>query len=288
MQKDQYQPIDIRALASKDFPKLAKWIPNGIYSFLERLLHIDHLNEFFSTHCNSDAQTFLDEVVKELDLTIQWHEDDFKKIEALKGQRVIVAANHPYGGAESMALFSVLHRLFPQMKLVVQNYLKFIKPIRTACVFNKGGARTLMNAVISGASLLFYPAGYCSRLLSTGEVYDYKWRDSFVRIARKHKLPIVVIYIDGQLSKKVHRWTRFRQIFGIKTSIETIFLVDEMFKLYGSTLKMVVGDVITPDLLDENLSDQQHADKLRQYCYDLRANPSLGYDPAKEATLPQM
>ena len=184
-----------------------------------------------------------------------------------------------------MVLFDWIHRNFPDCRLVAQSFLKFIKPLGKTCVYNKKEVRSLMNAVADKTSLLIYPAGYCSRKLSFGEVFDYDWKASFVKIAKKNNMPIAVFYTDGQLSPRMHSWTKFRRIFHIKTSFETMFLVDEMFKLKGSTLRIVLGDVIDPNKLDDSISKEEWAARIRQYCYELRKNPKLKFDYTKEATL---
>jgi len=62
-----------------------------------------------------------------------------------------------------------------------------------------------------------------------------------------------------------------------------------MFKLKGKTLRMVVGSTITPEMIDEaKMSDRLLADKLRQYCYELRKDPELVFDPNIVPTLPQL
>ncbi|NLZ77199.1 MAG: hypothetical protein GX911_04445 [Spirochaetales bacterium] len=289
MSPTPYVPIDLPSLAKRVNPTLAKIIPRFMYRRLERLLHIKEVNEFLEAHHDDDTRTFLDAVVSYLDLQIVMEGRGMEALHALEGERAVFASNHPYGGPEAIVLFSIVHRLFPDAKLVAQSFLKFIKPIETACVFNKKEVRTLLEASNNRNSLIFYPAGYCSRVLSNGEVFDYGWQPSFVRIARKNRMPILVIYTDGELSRKVHRWTRLRKLLRIKLSIESIFLVDEMFKLKGKTLRMVVGSTITPEMIDEaKMSDRLFADKLRQYCYELRKDPLLVFDPKIDSSLPQL
>jgi hypothetical protein len=284
-----YQPIDLPSLAKKVNPKLARLIPRFMYRKLEKLLHVEELNEFFEAHHDDDTQTFLDAVVSYLDFEIVIDGQGIEALTALEGEPVIFASNHPYGGPEAMVLFSIVHRLFPDAKLVAQSFLKFIKPVEKACVFNKREVKTLMEAANNRNSLIFYPAGYCSRVLSNGEIFDYGWQSSFVRIARRKRMPILIVYTDGQLSRKVHWWTRLRKLLNIRLSIETIFLVDEMFKLKGKTLRMVIGSTITPEMIDSSkMSDRLFSDKLRQYCYELRKDSRLIFDPNIQPTLPQL
>ena len=283
----KFQPINIKALATRVNPTLGKVIPKFLYNKFEKILHIKELNEFFEAHCNDEPQAFLDSVVEFLNIKLELENNiGALDVEALKGQSVMFVSNHPYGGPEAMVLFDWIHRNFPDCRLVAQAFLKFIKPLGKACVYNKKEVRSLMNAVADKTSLLIYPAGYCSRMLSFGEVFDYDWKASFVKIARKNNMPIAVFYTDGQLSSRMHRWTKFRRIFRIKTSIETMFLVDEMFKLKDTTMRIVAGDVIDPNKLDDSVSKEEWSARIRQYCYELRKNPSLKFDYNKAATLP--
>ena len=284
----KFQPINIKALATRVSPKLGKLIPKFMYNKFEKILHIKELNTFFEAHCNDEPQAFLDAVVEFLDIKLVLEDNAGlgESAEALKGQSVMFVSNHPYGGPEAMVLFDWIHRNFSDCRLVAQAFLKFIKPLGKTCVYNKKEVRSLMNAVADKTSLLIYPAGYCSRKLSFGEVFDYDWKASFVKIAKKNNMPIAVFYTDGQLSPRMHRWTKFRRIFHIKTSFETMFLVDEMFKLKGSTMKIVLGDVIDPNKLEDSVSKEEWAARIRQYCYELRKNPKQKFDYTKEATLP--
>lgn len=286
--ESSFLPINIKALASRVSPKLGRLVPKFMYNKLERILHVKELNAFLSEHENDDAQQFLDAVVSFLEISTSYEGHGISQVDAIKGRHVMFASNHPFGGPEAMVLFDYLHREFPDCRLVAQSFLKFLKPLGKSCVYNKKDVRTLLNAVNEGSSLLIYPAGYCSRELSFGEVFDYDWKPSFVKIAKRNNMPIVIFYTDGQLSKRMHRWTKFRRIFHIKTSIETLFLVDEMFKLKGRTMRMVVGSIIDPARLDDSVTNEEWAARLRQYCYELRNDPNLEFDYGKKAVLPKM
>src|SRR5690554_5345216 len=124
-----YVPIDLPSLAKKVNPTLAKLIPRFMYRKFEKLLHLEEVNSFFEAHYDDDPQTFLDSVVSYLDLKIALEGQGIEALEALEGERVVFASNHPFGGPEAMVLFSIVHRLFPDAKLVAQSFLKFIKPV---------------------------------------------------------------------------------------------------------------------------------------------------------------
>lgn len=285
--KEEYVPIDIRSLAKKVSPVLGRLIPGFMYRHFEKLLHLEHLNTFFAAHYNDSPEEFLDAVVKELDIKIVIDGKGLDYLDTLTSTSPIFASNHPYGGPEAMVLFSVLIKKFPQCRLVAQNFLKFIKPIESSCVFNKKGVKTLMEALEQKKPLLIYPAGFCSRMLSFKDVFDYEWKQSFVKMAKTNNVPIQVFFTSGELSKRMHRWTKFRKIFRIKLTIETMYLVDEMFRMSGKELRITIGDTIYPEKMDPKVSNREYAARIRQYCYELKKNPDATFDYGKEATLPQ-
>lgn len=282
----EFQPIDIRMLARKVSPVLARLIPSFTYRHFEKLLHLDELNPFFEEHFNDTPEEFLDAVVKFLDIKVVVDGKGEAYLDSLVGQSPVFASNHPYGGPEAMVLFNILIRRFPDCRLVAQSFLKFLKPVATSCVFNKKDVRSLMEAVDQKRPLLIYPAGFCSRRLSFKDVFDYEWKHSFVKIARRNNMPIQVFFTSGQLSERMHRWTKFRLRFHIKFTIETMYLVDEMFRMRGKELRITVGQTIDPAKMNPKVSHHEYAARIRQYCYELKSNPNADFDYDKEATLP--
>ncbi|MCR4676320.1 MAG: hypothetical protein K5634_03720 [Sphaerochaetaceae bacterium] len=285
-EKNDYQDIDVRALVSGMNPKLAKRIPGFVYRYAEKILHVDELNEHFRRTNDFTAEEFLDATVERLDIRIDMDKESLEELEKNRGRRVMVVSNHPFGGPEAMGLMSILIKIFPDIKLVAQSYLKIIKPLRSCCVFNKKEVRTLCDHVEEKKSVLIYPAGFCSRILSNGEIFDYRWKSSFLKIAKKLGMPVIVVHTYGQLSKRIFRWTKFRKIFGIKVGIESAFLSDEMFKRVGETLKMRVAKTIEPEVFDDRYTLDEWSQKLRQFCFNLRDNPKEEFDPNIALTLP--
>jgi len=87
-------------------------------------------------------------------------------------------------------------------------------------------------------------------------------------------------------SRKFYRLSGLRRGLGIKASIESLYLVDEMVKQRGKSLTMTIGMPIAPEALDRSVTDQDWADRVRQYVYELGRNPALCFDPGLPATLP--
>lgn len=283
---ESYKPLDLNELAEHFIPKYKKFVPKFVFKKLKKLLHIDELNQLFESTHYGTGQQFLDEGCDFLGLKTELNGPGLAELEKYKDQPVMFASNHPYGGPEGLAAFKYIHREFPRARILIQSFMKIIRPFTEISIYNGKDLSSLMDAVKNKRPLFFYPAGYCSRKLSNGEIFDYEWKNSFVRIAQKNNMPIVIMYTHGQLSKRTLRITQIRKFFHIKYSIETIYLPDEMFKMKDSTLKITYSHVIDPSVLTTDVSIGEWAARLRQYCYELKTNPDAVFDPKKPATLP--
>ena len=281
-----YHPLDLKELAQHFLPKGYKFIPKFLYKKFNKLLHIDEFNYFFNKTHYGTGQQFLDEVCDYLDLHLDLSGPGVDEMLKLKEQPVMFASNHPLGGPEGLVIFKYIHRNWPRARILIQSFMKFIRPFSEVCVFNKKDVDSLQKAVDENRPLYYYPAGYCSRKLSNGEIFDYDWKSSFVRIAKKNNMPIVIMHTHGHLSKRTLRITQIRKFFGIKFSVETMYLPDELFMMRGSTLKITCGHVIDPKVLTDDIHPREWAARLRQYCFELRDNPDAVFDPSKPATLP--
>ena len=101
--EESFLPINIKALAARVSPILGKIVPKFMYNWFERILHVKELNAFFAEHEDDDAQTFLDAAVEFLGIHPSYEGLGADAVEALKGQNVMFASNHPYGsGGEGL------------------------------------------------------------------------------------------------------------------------------------------------------------------------------------------
>jgi len=280
-----YEPLVLQDLATRFIPKLSNKIPKFVFNWLNKILHLDDVNRIAEATHYSTGQQFMDFVCKDQDWKLDFQGPGLNELKSLTDKPVMFVSNHPYGGPEGIVAFRYIHRMFPRARLLIQSFLKFVRPFSEVCVFNKGNLHTLKKAVEEHRPLFFYPAGYCSRKLSNGNVFDYEWKSTFIKLAIKNNMPISVSFTEGSLSKRTLRITQIRKFFHIKSSIETALLPDEMFKLKGSTLKMTAGHIIDPKVFDSSVDIDEWAARVRQYCWELKTNPQAVFDPSKPATL---
>lgn len=275
----EHRDIVLRELADRWNPKIAKLIPQFMYRKLHRTLHLDQINTLLRDTRDFGPQEFLDRLVNEefkLRLSFRGRE----KIDALKGRGdLIFAANHPIGGPEGFAIAQQLLPDFPDLKIMIQSMLGVLKPLKPIAVYNGTQLHSTLDAVRRHDPLMIFPAGYCSRRLKNGEIFDLSWKATFVKLAQRYNHTIVPIHISGRLGERMYRWYGLRRFFGMKMSVETLFLVDEMYRFSGGELQFTVGDPISPGTLTSDVTPDEWANRIRQYVHALGSDPDAGFDP---------
>ena len=102
-------------------------------------------------------------------------------------------------------------------------------------------------------------------------VKDLEWKKTFVTRARKHNVPIVPVHIKGELSPFFYRLSRIREALGIKANIEMLFLVNELFKQKNTSIKIIFGEAIQPEILDTTIrKDIEWAAFIKEVAFNLK------------------
>ena len=92
--------IDIKRLIKSKNPKLLKWLPGFVISYLKRILHQEEINSFLKENKHKKNQEFCDEVMKYFNIKVQVN--DIHHIP--KEGPVILIMNHPLGGMDGIEL----------------------------------------------------------------------------------------------------------------------------------------------------------------------------------------
>lgn len=280
---DKVFQIDVREVVHSFKPSLK--LPSFVYAYLNRIIHVDKLNQIHreAAEAGGTIENFLETFVRILDFQFTPTGIGYEILKKQQGPFMIVS-NHPYGGSEAISFMNDQIKYHSDLKLLAQSFLVYLAPELKKCsVFNRNSVASLLQAVKEKNPLLIYPAGFCSRTLSNKVIFDYEWKSSFVKIAKKNKMPIFVVYTEGHVTDHVLNWTKFRNFFHIKTNVELIYLLDEMVKSGGKPHKMYVSEPINPELLRSDVSVEDWADRIRQYCYLLSKDPGLPFDPELKA-----
>lgn len=267
--------LDLDKVLSGRNPGLYKVLPRFLLNFIKRIIHQDQLNGVIWRNRDKFGLDFVNSILVEFGANIV-----VKGIENINAAgRWIIAANHPLGGLDGMALMNVVGAvkkdiLFPVNDLLmnIENLKELFIPINKHGS-NLGNARLIEQAYASEKGMLYFPAGLCSRKQKDG-ICDLVWQKSFIVKARSHMRDIIPCHIDGHNSNRFYNISNLRNTLGIKSNIEMLLLVDEMYKQKNKNLTITFGKPISYKTFGKQFSDVEWAQKIKHFVYSLEENPA--------------
>ena len=265
-------PIYLKEVFKSKNPALARWIPGFVYSWLNRIICIDDINDFIRKHGDRKGIDFADAIVEYLNLTFQT--EGITNLPSPQG-RYIFVSNHPLGGPDGIALISFLGKYYPDLKFPVNDILLNLKNLNNISLpVNKHGGmsreavKAIASAYTSDNQIIMFPAGLCSRKIK-GKIEDLEWQKNFIVEAVKHQRDIVPIYISGQNSNFFYNLSNFRKRIGLKANIEMLWLPKEAFKKKNETLTLKIGKPISWQSFDKSKKPKEWAKEVREILYRL-------------------
>ena len=267
--------VDLKKFIASKSPKIAKILPKFVYNWLNKLLHVDQVNEFLYVNRDFHGVDFATQIVKSFnpELTVVGTEN------ITADRRFLVASNHPLGGLDGVALISTVGQIRPDVLFPVNDILTLLVNLQPVFVgINKYGGnssntKSLTDAFAGNSLILFFPAGLCSRRQKKGEIRDLDWKSTVITQARKNQRDIIPTHIEAYNSKRFYNWAYWRKKLGLKVNIEQLFLVDEMYNFDGKPIKITFGKPIPHSTFDKRFNDKTWAELLKQHVYDLKSNP---------------
>jgi 1-acyl-sn-glycerol-3-phosphate acyltransferase len=261
--------IDIEKILKEKAYKLYRWLPRFAINWLKKKLHEDDINDAMEHLKNDEGLEFNRKGLEKLGARV---ESVYPELIPKTGS-IIIAANHPLGGLDGMALIKSVGEIRPDVRFFVNDILKNLKNYGEIFVaVNKVGAsstrslRTMEEVFMTECAVLFFPAGLVSRK-QNGLVRDLPWKKSFVTQAIDHKRMIQPVFIEGENSPFFYNFANFRKKIGIKANIEMLFLPDEMFKAKKSTIRIHYSKPFDSAILTDRKTDRQWSDLIYQYIY---------------------
>ena len=264
--------IQVREVIHKKSPKLAKWIPKPLISYLRRILHEDDINYIMTKYKDDYGIDFVNSLIDEFGVEVVLEGAENIPLQ----DSVIFASNHPLGGLDGVAFMQAIGRYRQDVKFLVNDILLNIRNLKPLFVpvnkvgtnQSKAGIAAIEQAYASDHALLVFPAGLVSRKMN-GKIEDLEWRKSFIAKAKKYKKDIVPVYIDGENSNFFYNLARWRQKLGIKANIEMLYLPDEMFAQKGKKVTIVIGKRIPYSNFDTSKNERRWAEEVREIVYGM-------------------
>jgi 1-acyl-sn-glycerol-3-phosphate acyltransferase len=263
--------IDIEEIIKGKNPRLYSLLPRFVLNYIKRKLHEDAVNDCLWINRNKYGLEFNQACLDFVGATVSW--EGLENIPANGG--VIVAANHPLGGLDGMALVHAVGQRRKDCRFIVNDILTNMKNFGDVFIgVNKVGAspgetlRAVEALYESSQCVAIFPAGLVSRKQS-GVIKDLEWKKSFITKAIQYNKPVVPAYIGGRNSNFFYNFALWRKRLGIKANIEMFFLADEMIKQRGQHIRIKFGAPIYPEALEKPRprTHFQYAQEIKELVY---------------------
>lgn len=237
---------------------------------LNRLLHVDELNDGIYKNRDKEGVQFAKAILDYLEINVKL--EHAERIPA--DGAPIVVANHPLGGPDGMALIGAVGEVRSDILFPVNDFLMHLPNLRSVFVpidkvhGNRATAAGLEAAFSGQNTLLYFPAGLCSRRIKR-RIVDLEWKPTVVKKAIEFHRDIVPVFVEARNRRRFYTLANLRKRLGIKFNFEMALLPGEMFAQRGKTFRMVVGQPIAWQSLAALASARECAAHLREYVYRL-------------------
>lgn len=253
-----------------DFVQRHRRSAQTLSRFLGFLFYQSRFQKFASDYPHLRGFDFVEEALRYFDFDLRLTETERARIPS--SGRVIIAANHPIGSLDGLALLKLVRSVRPDVKVVANELLKAVGPLDSVLlpVANMGRAgsarenlRAIREHLLGDGALIIFPAGEVSRLSPHG-VRDCDWQSGFVKLASATRSPILPVYVAGRNS------LFFYSLSALAKPLSTLWLVREMFKQSHNTVDARIGRPVPHEVYTANgFSARQLARMFRKHVYRL-------------------
>ena len=261
--------LDLDSIIAEKFK--GKQLPGWVVRFFKRFIHQDWMNSILAR--GYDGAEFCDDLLEQMDVKIEV--EGLEKVPA-DGTLYTFASNHPLGAVDGVALCGLISREFGTVKMPVNDFLLYLKPLAPLCVpINKVGGQArnlpllLDEAFRSGDQMLIFPAGVCSRKIK-GKVQDFPWSKTFITKSVETGRAIVPVHFIGKNPARFYRadWF-FRKFLKLKFNIPMLFLPDALYHAQHKTFRIIFGEPIPASTFDKTRRPAEWAAWVREKVYSL-------------------
>lgn len=208
-----------------------------------------------------------------------------------KTGRLVVAANHPTGLADGVAVWDALRRVrrdivffanadalrvnpgFSDVLIPVEWVLDKRSPAKT-----RETLRLAKEAFAEEKCIVIFPSGKLAKKID-GVLTEQDWMPTVVSLARKHKAPVQPLNITARNSSLYYMLAK------LNGELRDITLFHELLNKKGSPFKMTFGPLIETERLDGDVNALTLA--LREYVSThLAAGPETEFVPDLAAPEP--
>lgn len=265
-----------------NFDDIAKMVPRlaGHRKLVEWVMHaiaLDKVNAIHRHNCATPGVPFTVGLLNELNATVKI--DGEEVLDRFTEGPFITVSNHPFGAIDGITLIRIVGQRRPDFKVMVNMILNHISAMRPNFIavdalasddpkkkaVSMRGIKEAIVHVRRGHPLGFFPAGAVSKVNNRGQLVDREWQPTIIRLIAQLGVPVIPIFFHGSNS-----WW-FNLLGRISWKLRTIRLPAEVFRKKNATIRVSIGEPITPEEIAARASDiEALGEYLKSKTYELK------------------
>lgn len=257
-------------------------VPKFVVRWLERLLHVPDLNRGIYLNREYFGLDFVHKFLEghdpqDLGVTVRSVGAEHIPTEG----HPMVVGNHPLGGPDGLALMGAVGRVRKDIRFPVNDFLLYLPGLKELFYpidkVNRSKALASLEEAFAGENtLLYFPAGLCSRL-QEGEIKDLEWKATFIKKAVRYRRDVVPVYTDARNRMRFYRLANLRKRLGVKFNFEMALLPSEMYAQRGKTFTVTFGRPIPWQTFDQRHTPAEWAQRVKEHIYRLKDDPEAEF-----------
>jgi putative hemolysin len=265
-------------LAERLPPKTPPWVAASLMS----ITGLHELNQAYSKlgFSGSTPTNLFEQALQQLEIRVKVEQREVENVPTTGP--TIVIANHPFGGADGLALGAVMLRRRADVRIMTNNVLGRVAKLapwfldvdvfeaKRQAHSNARQIRAALKHLQAGGLLVMFPAGEVSRFRpDLGAVADGPWSSTVAMLARRSRATVVPCYFAGANS------SMFRAAGLIHPNLGMLLLARELLARRDTEISLKIGRRMSPAAPAKFSSDEVLTAWLRLRTYDLQSQLSL-------------
>jgi putative hemolysin len=218
---------------------------------LSRLKGLSRLATLYCDTRQGPIDTFSDRVLDALEIAIAVDQDALDAVP--ESGPLIVAANHPHGALDGLALAALLRRVRPDVRVLANYLLSIVPELRASCFFvdpfdgrsavarSLSGLRDSRRWLQNGGALITFPAGEVAGTRGKdGVPLERVWSETVGRLAASAGAALLPAFIRGANSSAFYRAGRLHPL------LRTALLPRELLNKRGTRVHISLAAPLAP------------------------------------------
>ena len=250
-------------------------------NWLLDILNMEDINSLVMRHDRLSGAPFAEAILKDPAVSLDYEVEGTENLDSMRGDHpFITVSNHPFGGLDGLMLVSVIGSVRPDYKVVVNDLLDHIAPLRDSWISvspikasdheaarNVSSLFRIGRRIKEGHPVGFFPAGTVAEYnFAQRRPVELDWSENSMRIFRGLRVPIYPIAFSGRNSFAFYLIQKFfDKLHGLR-------LPTEILNKREKKVKMVIGKPLTSEDFKGVSTHATAAAMLRDHTLSLLGN----------------